>query len=340
MPRPPAALLALSIAVCGCSSSTSSSNVRSAITYVTSSPLGLAERGIVGVPFLLTPFVQTDAFDLPGSAPNTTAVSASCDGDACTAEVASDHPGTFRITPTKAQATNVNVHVDNAQAGALSGSYAMTFAAPGASVVINLSSPNIDIDHLAYASLPGATFDLGGWPGFDGREAGFDGAVTWTADSDAFALTSSRTDGQSETFTASHPGVAHVTITAGPVSRTAAFTVADVATTKSVALHALAPLSAPSDEIALSQDLSPDPVASVDVSSVDVSFAVVLTMADGSKAVGGAEKLTATPAGLVKLAARNHGELLVASVVRAAPGKGTISGTIGTATFTIPFSVK
>ena len=303
---------------------------------MTSSPLGLAERAIVGVPFLLTPFVQTDALDVPGSGSTTKALSASCADDACTAEVAADHPGTFRITPTKAQATQVAVRVDNSEAGALSGSYAMTFAAPS-SVVINLSSPNIDIDHLHYASLPGAKFDLGGWPGFDGREAGFDGSVTWTADSDVFALTSSTTDGRSETFTASHPGVAHVMIAAGPITRSATFAVADVMQTKSIALHALSPSSSMDADIALSQDLSPDPVASVDV-SVYGSYGVVLTLADGSKAIGGADKITASPAGLVTLESQSQGEVLKLS--SRGVGKGTLSATVGSATFTVPFSVK
>jgi hypothetical protein len=60
------------------------------------------------------------------------------------------------------------VHVDDPRAGALAGSYAMTFVDP-ASVVIRLSSPDIDVDHLLFASLPGATFSVGAWPAFHGR---------------------------------------------------------------------------------------------------------------------------------------------------------------------------
>jgi hypothetical protein len=326
-------------------STSSSSNVRSAITYVTSSPLGIAESAIVGVPFLLTPFVQTDALEAPGTHGNTTALSASCDGDACTAEPAADHPGTFRITPTKAQATNVNVRVNNSQAGALSGSYPMTFADP-ASVVIALSAPDIDVDHLLFASLPGAAFVVGAWPAFNGREMAFDGAVTWTTDSDAFALTSDMSDGRAQTLTAVHPGTAHVTMTAGPLTRVGVFTVADVTKATSIALHA-APMSATESdaaraaaksEIALSQGIVADPVATVDVTGLDVSFAVVITMADGSKAIGGAAQLTPSPPGLVKLESHHHDEIVTVS--KQATGKGTISATIGSATLSIPFSVK
>jgi hypothetical protein len=162
----------------------------------------------------------------------------------------------------------------------------------------------------------------------------------------AFALTADTSDGRTQTLTAAHPGTAHVTMVAGRIMRTGVFTVADVTKAKSIELHVAPMLSTESDaaraaaksEIALSQGIVAEPVASVDVTALEVSFGVVIIMNDGSKAIGGASKLTPSPAGLLKLETHHHDEIVTVS--KQGAGKGTISASIGSATLSIPFSVK
>ncbi len=352
--------LVLLVAACGALPSCTSSGADKAggLLLLPQGPGFASSNAALGVPFLMAAAV----FSLPGGScgggpcpagsENVTVTAASCGAGECTVTLT---PGaaTFEVLPTRAGMVTVHAEARGDSGSSYSGDAQMTFAA-SAHLEVRNGGSNLAplLDRTKYAVLPGAQLhwqltledDAGHRLAAEAAHmtAAFDSADVFTADL--------KTTGQYQegmlAVTAKSPGKATLHLALGAITRDVALVVEDPARVTGASFHALTLAYDASGVLATSltgPDVVAQRVSTLTMKSYDLgaAWALVLETSDGQLALGGASKLALTPSKLGETPDYASGSqddgLLVVS--HAKPGMGTVTGTIGTATVWIPFTV-
>ena len=310
------------------------------------------------VPFVMVATV----FSLPGgscgSGPcppgseNVTVTAASCGAGECTVTLT---PGaaTFEVLPTRAGMVTVHAEARGDSGARYSGDAMMAFAT-SAHLEVRNDGSNLAplLDRTKYAVLPGTRLhwqltledDAGHRLAAESANltATFDGSDVFTAD---LQTTGQYREGMLA-VTAKSPGKATLHLALGAIKRDFALVVEDPAHVTGASFHALT-LAYDAKGVTATSLTGPDVVAqsvsSLTMKSYDLgaAWAVVLQTSDGQPTLGGASKLALTPSTLGNTADYANGAeddgLLVVSHAKA--GMGTVTGTIGGATVSIPITV-
>jgi hypothetical protein len=350
----------LAMAACGAllSCSSASEDKAGGLLLLPQGPGFASSNAALGVPFVMAAVV----FSLPGgscgsglcppASENVTVTAASCGAGECTVTLTPNAP-TFEVLPTRAGMVTVHAEARGDSGTRYSGDAQMTFAT-SAHLELRNDGENLAplLDRTKYAVLPGAQLhwqltledDAGHHLAADGANlmATFDGGDVFTAD-----LT---TTGQYQVgmlaVTAKSPGKATLHLALGAITRDFALVVEDPARVTGASFHALT-LAYDAQGVDATSLTGPDVVgqrvSSLTMKSYDLgaAWALVLETSDGQPTLGGASKVALTPSTLGKTAdyangAHDDGLLVVSG---AKPGMGTVTGTIGGTTVSIPFTV-
>jgi hypothetical protein len=343
-------------ALVACSSSSASKH--DSLLLLPQGPGFASSNAAVGIPFLMA----ATEFSLPGGscgsgpcppgAEHVTVTAASCGAGECTVTL-TPNSQTFEVLPTRAGMVTVHAEARGDSGTEYSGDAEMTFA-PTAHLEVRNDGSNLAplLDRTKYAVLPGAQLhwqltledDAGHHLAAESANltAAFDGTDVFTADL--------QTTGQYQEgmlgVTAKAPGKATLHIALGALTRDVALVVEDPARVTGASFHALT-LAYDAKGVGATSLTGPDVVGervtSLTMKTYDLgaAWALVLETSDGQRTLGGASKLTLTPGSLGKrsdytTSGEDEGLLVVTS---AKPGMGTITGTIGGATISIPFAV-
>jgi hypothetical protein len=306
---------------------------------------------VVGVPFPVTvselalPGGNCGGTMCPPSIEVLSLVGASCDDGACTATTDGKVQASpaFVVTPTKPGPTTLHVTVKARSGATYEDTLALTIAASGTIGVYDHAYKEL-VGRTRRASLVGTDFAWLVTLEANGKRcaASLD-AFAVTIDGDAFAPTGAiNNEPGVQLLKATRPGTAHVRVVAGTATRDIALTAADPADVTAIELHALTvPPGPPQDklDVEAEDNVAPDALATanVSVSYEKTEWAVLVRLKDGTTAIGGADQLSIIPAGLGKTGSVN-GVVLAFS-----PQKnhvtGTVTGTIGAASLSIPLSI-
>ena len=320
---------------------------------------GLASsNAALGVPFLMVATV----FSLPsgscgsGACPpgseHVTVTAASCGAGECTVILTPDSQ-TFEVQPTRAGMVRVHAEARGDSGTQYSGDAEMSFST-SAHLEVRNDGSNLAplLDRTKYAVLPGAQLhwqitledDVGH------RLAAKSANMTATFDgSDVFTSVLQTTGQYREgmlTVAAKGPGQATLHLALGAITRDVPLGVEDPARVTGASFHALT-LAYDAKGVTATSLTGPDvvgqKVSSLAMKPYDLgaAWAVVLETSDGRPTLGGASRLALTPANLGKTAdyatgGDDDGLLVVTS---AKTGTGTVTGTIGGAMISIPFTV-
>ena len=348
------------VAACGAllSCSSSSESRHNGLLLLPQGPGLASSNAALGVPFLMVASV----FSLPGgscgsdacppASEHVTVTAASCGGGECTVTL-TPNLQTFEVLPTRAGAVTVHAEARGDSGTAYSGDAQMTFATTAHLEVRNDGSNLAPLlDRTKYAVLPGATLQ---WQLTLEDDAGhrlaaqstnmtatFEGAGVFTADL--------QTTGQYRegllAVTAKSPGKATLHLALGAITRDLPLVVEDPARVTGASFHALT-LAYDARGVTATSLTGPDVVgqrvSSLTMKSYDLgaAWALVLETSDGQPTLGGASELAVTPSKLGQTpdyasGTADEGLLVVTS---AKAGTGTVTGTIGGATVSIPFTV-
>jgi hypothetical protein len=330
--------------------SLSSSSSPTLLTEAQGPGVYASETAVVGTRFPVTvrtlslPGGDCGAGPCPPGSDALTAMSAECDASACTAVVdtASTDVATFLVTPTVAGATVLHVHVRGGS-GDYSDTLAMTFV-PTSHIEVHEgdAQPRI-LNRVKYASLPGSKLD---WTitleSDDGtRLAAEASRIRATVDGAAFAaVPNSMGDPSYVTLAAMQPGTSAVHLTLGAVTRSVSLSVIDAQEVTRVEFHPV-PVATPEQEYGETLE-GPDVFSASAATSLTVSllkgwapYALVLRTKSGAPAMGGASHLSVVPLDLGTVVAVDDGFLTLQSDATRA-GTGSLTGTVGSATVSIP----
>lgn len=343
-------------ALLSCSSSSASKH--DSLLLLPQGPGFASSNAAVGVPFLMA----ATEFSLPGGscgsgpcppgAEHVTVTAASCGAGECTVTL-TPNSQTFEVLPTRAGMVTLHAEARGDSGTEYTGDAEMTFAAT-AHLEVRNDGENLAplLDRTKYAVLPGARLD---WQVTLEDDAGHRLAaesanMTATFDAgDVFGAVLQTTGQYREgllAVTAKAPGKATLHLTLGGITRDVPLVVEEPARVTGASFHALT-LAYDVKGVDATSLTGPDVVgprvASLTMKTFDLgaAWALLLETSDGQPTLGGASKLTLTPGTLGKRADYTMGSedegLLV--VTGARPGTGTVTGTIGSATISIPFTV-
>lgn len=350
----------VAVAACGAllSCSSSSDDKGGGLLLLPQGPGFASSNAALGVPFVMAAAV----FSLPGGScgggpcpagsENVTVTAASCGAGECTITLTPDGP-TFEVLPTRAGMVKVHAEARGDSGTRYSGDAQMTFAT-SAHLEVRNDGSNLAplLDRTKYAVLPGAQLhwqltledDAGHHLAAKSAQltATFDGGDVFTAD---LQTTGQYREGMLA-VTAKGPGKATLHLALGAITRDVALVVEDPARVTGASFHALTLAYDAKGVLATSltgPDVVGQPVSSLTMKSYDLgaAWALLLETSDGQLTLGGASKLALSPSKLGETADYANGAeddgLLV--VRHAKPGMGTVTGTIGGTTVSIPFTV-
>jgi hypothetical protein len=352
--------LVVATAACGAllSCSNASEDKAGGLLLLPQGPGLASSNAAVGVPFMMAAAV----FSLPGGscgsgpcpagAEKVTVTAASCGAGECTVTLT---PGgaTFEVLPTRAGMVTVHAEARGDSGTRYGGDAQMTFGT-SAHLEVRNDGSNLAplLDRTKYAVLPGAQLhwqltledDAGHHLAAEGEQltATFDGGDVFTADL--------QTTGQYQVgmlaVTAKSPGKATLHLALGAITRDFVLVVEEPARVTGASFHALTLAYDAKGVLATSltgPDVVGQPVSSLMMKTYDLgaAWALVLETSDGQPTLGGASTLALTPSTLGETADYASGSeddgILVVS--HAKPGTGTVTGTIGAAKVSIPFTV-
>ena len=288
-------------------------------------------------------------------------IDAHCDDDACTVVSEPDGSGAakLRVTGPHDGPTVLHVDVKSTTSDATWGdSFALRFST---ATRIAIETSYADTGNTEYASMPGATFS---WcPELhDANEtrlvAPLDAiAVSIGGDPGAIALEDPSTtyvEHGCTSFHASEPGTAALTFAAQALSATGSVRVADPNDIVGASLYRFtsgsgedAGATDPSaNEIGHAPDIDASPVTSIDLTleSSFVDFESVLTLKDGSRALGGAGRWISSSDETLSVIADSTQPEIASSSVSIMPlgdviGDGTVNASFGSVNVSIPFHI-
>lgn len=353
-------LFVTAVAACGallsCGSSTEGKH--NALVLLPQGPGSLSARAAVGVPFVIGTFVLS----LPGgscgggacppASEHVTVTAAACSAGECTVTLMPNSQD-FEVLPTRVGKVKVHAEARGDSGTQYSGDAELTFVATAHLEVRNNAS-NLSplLDRTKYAALPGAKLH---WQIKLEDDTGHSLAassanMTATFDSTDVFTANLETTGQYRegllTVTAKGPGKATLHLALGAITRDVPLVVEDPARVTGASFHAMN-LAYDAREVSATSLTGPDlvgpRVTALTMKSFDFGglWALVLETSDGQATLGGASKLTLTPANLGQTrdyASGTDDEGLFI-VTGAKAGTGTVAGTIGSATISIPFTV-
>ena len=353
-------LFVTAAAACGallsCSSSTEGK--RNGLVLLPQAPGSLSASAAVGVPFLMGTFVLSlpggscGSGACPPASEHVTVTAAACGAGECTVTLTPNSQD-FEVLPSREGKVKVHAEARGDSGTQYSGDADMTFV-PTAHLEVRNNASNLAplLDRTKYAVLPGAKLrwqltleDDAGHPlaaSSANMTATFDGTDVFTA---LLETTGQYREGLL-TVTAKAPGRATLHLALGTITRDVPLVVEDPVRVTGASFHAMT-LAYDARGVSATSLTGPDlvgpRVTALTMKSFDLGgmWALLLETSDGQATLGGASKLTLTPARLGQTRDYADGTddegLLIVTGAKA--GTGTLTGTIGSATVSIPFTV-
>ena len=288
-------------------------------------------------------------------------IDASCDDDACTVTPETNSSGevALLVTGTRDGLTRLHVNVKSTTSSATWGdSFPLTFSTPTKITVARTDTEDV---RAGFSLMPGASFS---WcPSLVDANGNVltetVGSITNAASGVAIAIDQPSQYAQPTSCVAFHvttPGSSSVTFTAQSLTETESVTVADPNDIVAAELRPFLDSSTSGTGDADAGSASPDggsPIASTAATSIDLTtddyygvvYASVLTLKDGSQALGGAGFYVSSSKETVSILTNEVDEAMARTSLSISPmgsviGDGTIDATIGTVRVSVPFHVS